>query len=281
MCDAFYINFWNPYQMDFFKERSTCSEHIWTELNPQIALLQKINLPSASALIKKTMPAILVVHTEFIKYSINTKKKIIYEQHPWDNFFKFFDPSNKYKNYSKYPPRKTEGQASGFIIHPSGLALTNQHVIENAERIIIKAGNGLIEFEAKIIGEDKKTDIALIKVQSSLKKWPTIPLGNSCNLRVGDFAMAIGSPLGLELSVSMGIVSACERAEIIPSGRYGIYNFIQFDAPINPGNSGGPLINLVGEVVGINTATSTVGQGIGFAIPIDQVKQILPQLKKK
>jgi len=275
--------FWNPYNINQNNKNknnliTTNKDSIWTELDPQEAEKIRIKLPSASALVKKVAPAVLVVYTE--SFSDNTNLDYFpspeAENYPFDDFFKFFD--SPHPNYM--PKRKTKGQGSGFIIHPSGLALTNQHVVANAEKIIIKIGDNLKQYEAEIIGSDSKTDIALIKIKSEEKEWPIMPLGNSSELQVGDFAVAIGNPLGLELSVSMGIVSARGRADIIPSGRNGIYNFIQIDAPINPGNSGGPLLNLAGEVVGINTAISAVGQGIGFAIPIDQVKQILPQLKE-
>lgn len=273
--------FWNPYTINESNGHNLIlanKDSIWTELNPKEADRIRIKLPSASSLVKKVAPAVLVVYTE----SFTDNSNLDYfsspetENYPFDDFFKFFD--TPHPNYM--PKRKTKGQGSGFIIHPSGLALTNQHVVENAEKIIIKVGDNLKQYEAEIIGSDSKTDIALIKIKGDIKEWPTMPLGKSSELQVGDFAVAIGNPLGLELSVSMGIVSARGRADIIPSGRNGIYNFIQIDAPINPGNSGGPLLNLAGEVVGINTAISAVGQGIGFAIPIDQVKQILPQLKE-
>jgi len=275
--------FWNPYTVSQDNQNNNNliiadKDSIWTELNSEEAEKIRVKLPSASALVKKVAPAVLVVYTESFTDNTNTDyfSSPESESYPFDDFFKFFD--SPHPNYM--PKRKTKGQGSGFIIHPSGLALTNQHVVANAEKIIIKVGDNLKQYEAEIIGSDSKTDIALIKIKGDLKKWPTMPLGKSSDLEVGDFAVAIGNPLGLELSVSMGIVSARGRADIIPSGRNGIYNFIQIDAPINPGNSGGPLLNLAGEVVGINTAISAVGQGIGFAIPIDQVKQILPQLKE-
>jgi serine protease Do len=256
-------NLWSPKAQDTSLKDDASSTQIWTESNPKDAFSYKIPIPSISSVIKKISPATLIINTEFVKRTNNEGSS--------KNVNTSF--SNVYTI-----SRKIRGQASGFIIHPSGLALTNQHVIDNAEKVIVRVGSNTCEYEAEIIGQNVQADIALIKIKSSISDWPSLPLGHSCNLNAGDFAIAIGNPLGLELSVSLGIISACERSEIMPSGRRGIYNFIQFDAPINPGNSGGPLLNLSGEVIGINTATSTVGQGIGFAIPIDQVKSMLFQL---
>ena len=127
------------------------------------------------------------------------------------------------------------------------------------------------------MGRDTKTDLALIKISSILKDLPTLPLGDSDKMRVGDWVLAVGNPFGLEHTVTQGIISATGR--VIGSGPYD--NFLQTDAPINPGNSGGPLINITGEVIGINTAILASGQGIGFAIPASVAKVIIPQLKEK
>ena len=178
-------------------------------------------------------------------------------------------------------PPPSKGQGSGFIIHEAGYALTNYHVIENADRIQAKVGNGQELYDAEVIGIDPKTDVALIQLTGGGKQWPYIPLGDSDALQIGDFVVAIGNPFGLSQTVSSGIVSANHRRDIAPSGRQGLYDFIQTDASINPGNSGGPLLNLNGEAVGINAAVNTAGQGLGFAIPINLVKKLIPQLKEK
>ncbi|MBU1162542.1 MAG: Do family serine endopeptidase, partial [Proteobacteria bacterium] len=162
---------------------------------------------------------------------------------------------------------------SGFIIDKEGLIVTNNHVIENADKIKVKLKNGK-EFDAEIVGRDPNTDIALIKIKSK-NNLPVVKLGNSDALKVGQWVVAIGSPFGLEHTVTAGIVSA--KGRIIGSGPYD--DFIQTDASINPGNSGGPLINMEGEVIGINTAIIASGQGIGFAIPINSAKRIVDQLK--
>ncbi len=175
-------------------------------------------------------------------------------------------------------PRRTESFGSGVIIDSKGLILTNHHVVAGRKDAAIKVtlpdGN---EFEGKIIGTDEKTDIALIRITAGYE-LPTVPLGDSDKLDIGEGVVAIGNPFGLDGTVTAGIVSAKGRR--IGSGPYD--NFIQTDASINPGNSGGPLVNHRGEVVGVNTAIYSRGGGnvgIGFAIPINLVKEVLPQLR--
>ncbi len=168
---------------------------------------------------------------------------------------------------------KQRSLGSGFIIDKDGYIVTNNHVIENADKIMVKLKNGK-EYDAEIIGRDPNTDLALIKIKAD-KDLPTLPFGNSAGLKVGQWVVAIGSPFGLEQTVTAGIVSA--KGRVIGSGPYD--DFIQTDASINPGNSGGPLLDLNGNVVGINTAIVAGGQGIGFAIPVDLAQGIIEQLK--
>ena len=175
-------------------------------------------------------------------------------------------------------PFSQRSLGSGFIIDSDGFILTNNHVIMNAEKIVVKLSDGR-EFEAKAIGKDPKTDIALIKIDAA-GKLPTVSLGDSDKLQVGEWVLAIGNPFGLDQTVTAGIVSA--KGRIVGAGPYD--NFIQTDASINPGNSGGPLVNMQGEVVGVDTAIFTRSGGnigIGFAIPINLVKDLLPDLKSK
>ncbi|HXV84948.1 MAG TPA: DegQ family serine endoprotease [Candidatus Binatia bacterium] len=173
---------------------------------------------------------------------------------------------------------KHQGTGSGFIIRKDGLILTNNHVVENAQEITVTLGDKQ-QYKAEILGRDPKTDLAVIKIEPKTS-LPAAPLGDSAALRVGDWVMAIGNPFGLSNTVTTGIVSA--KGRMIGAGPYD--DFIQTDAPINPGNSGGPLFNMAGEVVGINTAIfsqSGGNIGIGFAIPINLVKNLVPELETK
>jgi serine protease Do len=169
---------------------------------------------------------------------------------------------------------KTHALGSGFIISGDGLILTNNHVVEKADEINIKTLDGN-EYEAKVVGRDPKTDIALIQIKADGKVPKPAKLGDSEAIRVGDWVIAVGNPFGLGNTVTAGIISA--KGRIIGAGQYD--DFLQTDAAINPGNSGGPLFNMNGEVVGINTAIVAQGQGIGFATPINMAKDILDQLK--
>ena len=175
-------------------------------------------------------------------------------------------------------PQRQNGVGSGFIIDNNGTILTNYHVVNNAQKVSVTLSDGK-SYDAKVIGKDEKTDIAVIKIDAG-RELPAVALGDSDRLEVGEWVMAIGNPFGLDHTVTSGIVSAKGRQ--IGAGPYD--NFIQTDASINPGNSGGPLLNLRGEVVGINTAIfsqSGGNIGIGFAIPTNSVKDLLPQLKDK
>lgn len=188
---------------------------------------------------------------------------------PFRDFFeKFFgDAPKSFKHRSL---------GSGFIIDPAGYIITNNHVIEGADKIKVKLVEGK-EYQATIKGRDPKTDLALIQITNPPKDLPYLVLGDSEAIRVGDWVMAVGNPFGLSHTVTQGIISA--KGRVIGAGPYD--NFLQTDASINPGNSGGPLLNLKGEVVGINTAILASGQGIGFATPSNMAKSVIPQLKEK
>jgi serine protease Do len=194
------------------------------------------------------------------------------------NFFGDDGPSGPFGPFFHGSPHrefKQEGEGSGFVVSKDGFILTNNHVVEDADQVKVKLINGK-EYSGKVIGHDEKTDLAVVKISGAGELDPLI-LGNSDDLKVGSWVVAIGSPFGLEETVTQGIVSG--KGRVIGSGPYD--DFIQTDASINPGNSGGPLVNLRGEVIGINTAIIPNGQGIGFAIPINMAKSIVPQLEEK
>ncbi len=165
---------------------------------------------------------------------------------------------------------------SGVIIDKGGLILTNNHVIRDADEITVKFANKQ-EAKGKVVGTDPKTDLAVIRV-STKEDLPVVALGNSDALHVGQWAIAIGNPFGLDHTLTVGVISATGRSEV---GIAAYENFIQTDASINPGNSGGPLLNIRGEVIGINTAIVASGQGIGFAIPVNMARKVMDDLVKK
>jgi len=182
--------------------------------------------------------------------------------------------------------REIKGLGTGFIIDKDGTVLTNNHVIEGAEVITVRLADNR-EYPGRLVGRDPRTDVAVVRLEAKERSgagpgapFQPLPLGDSDGAEVGDWTVAIGNPFGLSHTVSAGIISAKGRTrDDVPLDPTGYYNFLQTDASINPGNSGGPLLNLRGEVVGINTAIRGGGaQGIGFAIPINMVKQLLPML---
>lgn len=173
-------------------------------------------------------------------------------------------------------PRKERSLGSGFIISEDGLILTNDHVVNGADDIKVRLADGRV-FNGRVQGLDPKLDLALLKIDVGDEELPVAELGDSDSLRIGEWVVAIGNPFGLEQTVTVGIVSA--KGRVIGAGPYD--DFIQTDASINPGNSGGPLFNTEGQVIGINTAIVQGGQGIGFAIPVNAAKSIIPQLREK
>jgi serine protease Do len=203
--------------------------------------------------------------------NISTEKTVV--GHSLEDFFNFpfrqpFEPAPEHKH-------RVPSLGSGFVISPDGYIVTNNHVIEDVEKITVKFNDGK-ELPAEVVGRDPKTDIALIRVKAEHPLF-ALPLGDSDGVRPGEWVVAIGNPFGLEHTVTAGIVSAKHRD--IDHGLYDDY--IQTDAAINPGNSGGPLINLKGEVIGINTAINPRANTIGFAVPVNMAKSILPQLRSQ
>ena len=197
-----------------------------------------------------------------------------------DPFFRyFFGDSFSFRT----TPKVSRGIGSGFIINPEGYIITNEHVINGAKEVSVTVKGFEEPLKAIVVGKDFNLDLAVLKINSS-KKLPHIELGNSDNMRVGEWVIAIGNPYRLDHTVTVGVISAKGRPITIPdqsTGKERVYkNLIQTDAAINPGNSGGPLISLDGKVIGINTAINAQAQGIGFAIPINTAKEVLDELIK-
>ncbi|ERN41109.1 trypsin-like serine protease [Rubidibacter lacunae KORDI 51-2] len=219
-----------------------------------------------AAAVRRVGPAVVRINTE----------RTVAQANPFDDdpfFRRFFSDRN-------FPPpqqraRREVGQGSGFIIDSSGIVLTNAHVVSGVDAVTVVLRDGR-RFQGRVRGLDQLSDLAVVKIDGS--DLPVAPLGNSSQVSVGDWAIAVGNPLGLDNTVTLGIVSMLDRSSSdvgIPDKRL---DLIQTDAAINPGNSGGPLLNDRGEVVGINTAIRSDGQGIGFAIAIDRAKAIKDRL---
>jgi len=238
-----------------------------------IALLDR-SAKAFSSVVKKAGPA--VVHVA-VEKSVSSSSS---QQNPYDffndPFFKrFFGPQFQHPRGQQPKKYRQQGAGSGFIFDSKGYILTNNHVVEDADKITVRLDDER-EFKAEVVGTDPQSDVAIIKIDG--KDLPTLPLGNSDSLEVGEWVIAIGSPFELNQTVTVGVVSAKGRNRM---GITDYENFIQTDAAINPGNSGGPLLNIHGEVVGINTAIFTRSggyMGIGFAIPINMAKSIKQQL---
>ena len=221
---------------------------------------------------KNAIPAVVSVRVE----KTITEQGSTYFYSPFDDEFfeRFFGP--RYRPRVEPRKRQQVGQGSGFIISEDGYILTNNHVVGEADKIVVTLRDGK-EHQAKLVGTDPGSDVALIKIDA--EKLPTIELGDSDALEIGEWVIAVGSPFGLQATVTVGVVSAKSRGVGITQYE----DFIQTDAAINPGNSGGPLLNVDGKAVGINTAIFSQSggyMGIGFAIPVNMAKSILNQLKE-
>jgi len=221
----------------------------------------------------------LAAEQKYSVVNISTTQKVRTQQmlpqmpfgSPFDDLFR-----DMFRNQQPQQPQERHSLGSGFILSKDGYVITNNHVVEGADEVVVRNSDGE-EFTAEIIGSDAKLDLALLKIDA--KGLHAVTLGDSKKLRVGDWVVAIGNPFGLEQTVTAGIVSA--KGRVIGAGPYD--NFIQTDAAINPGNSGGPLFNAKGEVIGINTAIysrSGGNNGIGFAIPINLAKSVFSELRE-
>jgi serine protease Do len=237
-------------------------------------------LPSLAPIIERLKPAVVNISTTTAQKNPHRGQRGPGQGQPFDDFFERYfgrpgpDEGEEFRGH---------GLGSGFLISTEGYILTNNHVIENATDIKVRLSDDRV-LSAKVVGRDPATDVALIQLNNPPKSLPVAVLGDSDALRQGDFVLALGSPFGLLETATLGIVSAKNRSRINPGSPGGTYDdYIQTDSAINPGNSGGPLYNLRGEVVGINTAivSPQIGQGIGFAVPINLAKSLLPQLREK
>ncbi len=233
--------------------------------------------PSLAPLVEAVRPTVVGVTTRTTRQQVSELPPGGMEDF-WERFFGGPPPFGVPEEPFGGSPRGGEpmGVGSGVIIDPQGLVVTNNHVLEDADKVLVSTFD-CKEYTAEVVGRDADTDLAVLRLKGVKGKLPAAKLGVSDSLRVGDYVLAIGDPFGLEFTVTSGIISA--KARTIGAGDYD--DFLQTDAAINPGNSGGPLFDLQGNVVGINTAIVAGGSGIGFAVPIDLVKALLPQLVEK
>jgi serine protease Do len=229
-------------------------------------------MPDVATIVARVRPAVVNIMTEMKTPNVafDSPSPFPFDLGPFGNFHggRRFPGGGE---GDEVIPRQ-HAQGSGFIIDPQGHVVTNAHVVEGAEQVKVKLADDR-EFSAKVKGRDTRLDIAVLELQGATN-LPVVSLGASQETRIGDYVVAIGNPFGLGDSVTMGILSAKGRA--VRPGSYG--DFLQTDASINPGNSGGPLFNLRGQVIGMNTAIRPDGQGIGFAIPSEAIRDVLPQL---
>jgi len=245
------------------EEASPGSPPFWSEESRTPPAAPPVGAPPSFAdLAERVSPGVV---------NIQTSKTVSgASMHP---FFEEFFEGNPFEERFRSREHKVPSLGSGFVISPDGYIVTNYHVIEDVDSIRVAFQDG-VERDAEVVGRDPATDIALIRVETDHELFH-LTLGDSQSVRPGDWVVAIGNPFGLEHTVTAGIVSAKHR--IIGQGSYDDY--LQTDAAINPGNSGGPLLNLAGEVIGINTAIRQSANTIGFAVPIDMAKEVLPQLR--
>lgn len=234
--------------------------------------ISPVALPSFADLVERVSPAVVsVISTDIVK----PDRRIVPRFHqgsPFD-FFGAPDPRGETEE------RKEMSGGTGFLIEADGYVLTNNHVVEKASKVVVKVG-GRDDYDAKIVGRDPATDLALLKIEGKTP-FPTVTLGDSDRLRVGDWVMAIGDPLSFEKTVTVGVVSGKGRFANLSEASRSFESLIQTDAAINFGNSGGPLLNTAGEVVGINTAIASprFAQNIGFSVPVNMARRLIPQLK--
>lgn len=244
-------------------------------LTPVAGFSAKAGLPDFTDLAERAGKAVVNISTSKTLPSASNQMQELFKNAPKNHPFReFFDQFDRYFGQQDGQPRKQNSLGSGFIISPDGYIVTNNHVVAEADEIKVKLLSREKPYDAKIIGRDPETDLALLKIEAG-GGLPVLEFANSDASRVGEWVLAIGNPFGLGHTVTAGIISA--KGRHIGAGPFD--SFIQTDASINPGNSGGPLIDMEGKVVGINTAIVPNGQGIGFATPSTQADRIISQLK--
>ena len=246
-----------------------------TAANPQLLALRSSELPAdtgsfVTAAVDRVGPAVVRIDTE---RTVSRNLDPLMEDPLFRRFFGDEFPTQSPRQ------ERLRGQGSGFVIDKSGTVLTNAHVVDKADRVTVTLNDGSV-FPGEVLGTDEVTDLAVVKINTKGVNLPVAALGDSDAVKVGDWAIAVGNPLGFDNTVTLGIISTLKRSSAavgIPDKRL---DFIQTDAAINPGNSGGPLLNGLGEVIGINTAIRADAMGIGFAIPINKAKAIYAQLAR-
>ena len=243
-----------------------------------------VMLPNFADIAEQVMPAVVsITTTEIVKGPAMRR----YHGGGQDPFEFFFGPQGPNSPRMRPSPqdegdddedeRQQKAGGTGFIIDPEGYIITNNHVVEDASKIEVKLFDKVV-YKGKVVGRDAATDLALVKIDAG-KNLPYLEMGDSTKVRVGEWVMAIGDPLHFDKTVTVGVVSAKGRALGFSEESRSFENFIQTDAAINFGNSGGPLLNVDGQVIGINTAISRMAQNIGFAVPVDIAKRVIPQLR--
>ena len=228
--------------------------------------------PDFASLAERVVPSVVSVYSKEIQQPGERGREM-----PMDPFHFFFGPRGGDQGDQEPTVRQSAG--SGFFISSSGEVLTNNHVVEGADELEIELDDGT-RYQVTVVGRDPATDVALVKVVKPDREFPVLPLGDSSATRVGEWVMAVGNPLNMDHTVTVGVVSAKGR-RLGLSTDSSFENYIQTDAAINFGNSGGPLVNLRGEAIGMNTAINARGQNLGFAVPSNIAKSVLPQLRER
>jgi len=254
----------------YFKDQSepsvSAASSSQTSMVKNAAFFEGNNSNVIAQMVEQAGPAVVKIETESTNKTNMTDRDLFFRQ--------FFGGDYPFPQQEQ----KKQSVGSGFIISKDGYILTNYHVVQSADKILVDVTGEDQKFTAELVGQDPELDLAVLKIKAD-KDLPILKMGNSDQIRVGDWSVAIGNPYGLDHTVTVGVISAKQRPLNIGQARF--KNLLQTDASINPGNSGGPLLNLEGEVIGINTAINAEAQGIGFAIPVNTVQEVLNDLIHK